>query len=272
MDYPRPVGPTPMSKDQIVTLARRHQELLQLVEAKGQMSVDDLASHFGVSDDTIRRDLQNLERRKLLLRTHGGVVSTALLVHRETPFLTRANANADAKTRIGRAAARLIADGETLIVNGGSTTFAFAANLGPRRNLTLVTNNVAMLSVLPVEAIQNVYLLGGQYNVHLGSTVGSVGFNSGTISVDTAVLGVSGLTSTEGLSTTLLEEASMFARMIASARRTIVVADTSKFGHNAFAQIAPLSTIDILVTDISPPADLSQALGQANVEVIVAPT
>jgi DeoR/GlpR family transcriptional regulator of sugar metabolism len=260
-----------MSKDQIVSLTQRHQELLQLVEAKGQMSVDDLASHFGVSDDTIRRDLQNLERRKLLLRTHGGAVSTALLVHRAMPFLTRANANADAKTRIGRAAAQLISDGETLIVNGGSTTFAFAANLGSRRNLTIVTNNVAMLSVLPAEAIQSVYLLGGQYNMTLGSTVGSVGFSFGTVNVDTAVLGVSGLTSTEGVSTTFLEEASMFARMIASARRTIVVVDASKFGYNAFAQLAPLDAIDILVTDASPPADLSQALGQAKVEVIVAP-
>jgi len=261
-----------MSKEPIVTVARRHQELLQLVEANGQMSVDDLASHFGVSDDTIRRDLQNLEQRKLLLRTHGGAVSTALLVHRETPFLIRANANADAKTRIGRAAAQLISDGETLIVNGGSTTFAFGANLGQRRNLTIVTNNIPMLSVLPAEAIQGVYLLGGQYNVNLGSTVGSVGFSSGNINVDTAVLGVSGLTSTDGLSATLLEEASMFARMITSARRTIVIADVSKFGFNAFAQVAPLSAIDVLVTDAPPPADLCQALNQANVEVIVATT
>src|ERR1700736_6864454 len=100
-----------MSKEPIVTVARRHQELLQLVEANGQMSVDDLASHFGVSDDTIRRDLQNLERRKLLLRTHGGAVSTALLVHRETPFLIRANANADPKTRLGQAAGHLMLEG-----------------------------------------------------------------------------------------------------------------------------------------------------------------
>lgn len=263
--------PTRMSKDQNATLARRHQELLQLVEAKGQMSVDELARHFSVSDDTIRRDLQSLERRKLLLRTHGGAVSTALLVHRETPFLIRANTHADAKTRIGRAAAQLISDGETLIVNGGSTTFAFAAGLGPRRNLTIVTNNVAMLSVLPAEAIQDVYVLGGQYRMNLGSTVGSVGFSSGNISVDTAILGVSGLTGTDGLSTTVLEEASMLARMITSARRTIVVADASKFGLNAFAHIAPLSAIDLLVTDASPPSDLSQALNQANVEVVLAP-
>src|SRR5215471_5307242 len=116
--------------------------------------------------------------RKVLLRTHGGAVSTVLLVHRETPFLTRANAQADAKARIGRAAAQLISDGETLIVNGGSTTFAFAASLGIRRNLTIVTNNVAMLSVLPAEAIEDVYLLGGQYRMNLGATVGPVGFSS----------------------------------------------------------------------------------------------
>src|SRR6201998_4428216 len=151
-----------MSKDQNSTLARRLQEL-QLVEAKGQVSVEELARHFAVSDDTIRRDLQELERRKLLLRTHGGAVSATLLVHRETPFLTRANANADAKARIGRAAAQLISDGETLIFNGGSTTFAFAASLGARRDLTIVTNNVAMLTALPAEVVQRVYLLGGEY-------------------------------------------------------------------------------------------------------------
>jgi DeoR/GlpR family transcriptional regulator of sugar metabolism len=260
-----------MNKDRHATLSRRHQEVLQLLETKGQMSVGELTRYFGVSDDTIRRDLQNLQERKLLLRTHGGAVSTASLVHHETPFLIRANANADAKSRIGRAAVQLIADGETLIVNAGSTTFAFAASLGPRRNLTLVTNNVAMLAVLPAEAIQDVYLLGGQYRMNLGSTVGSVGFSSGNISVDTAVLGISGLTETNGLSTTFLEEASMVARMITSARRTIVVADASKFGFNAFAHSAPLSAIDVLVTDASPPAGLREALNQAGAEVIVAP-
>jgi DeoR/GlpR family transcriptional regulator of sugar metabolism len=258
-----------MSKDQNPTLARRQQEL-QLVEARGQISVEELARHFSVSDDTIRRDLQELEKRKLLLRTHGGAASAALLVHRATPFLTRASANADAKATIGRAAAQLISDGETLIINGGSTTFAFAAGLSQRRNLTIVTNNVTMLSVLPAEAVESVYVLGGEYNRNLGSTVGTVGFNSGNISVDTAVLGVTGLTATEGLSTTLLEEAPMMARMITSARRTIVIADASKFGFNAFAQVAPLNAVDILVTDKEPPMELRQALNQANVEILIA--
>ena len=256
-----------MSKDQHATLGRRHQELLQIIEANGQISVDEMVQHFGVSDDTIRRDLQNLERRKLLLRTHGGAVSTALLVYRETPFLTHANA----KLRIGRAAAQLVSDGETLIINAGSTTFAFGASLGSRRNLTIVTNNVALLPALPKEAIQDVYLLGGQYRMNLGSTLGAVEFSSGGINVDTAVLGVSGMTLIKGLSTTLLEEASMMARMISCARRTIIVADASKLGFDAFAQSAPLNAIDILVTDASPSEEFSQALSEANIELVVAP-
>jgi DeoR family transcriptional regulator, fructose operon transcriptional repressor len=99
--------------------------------------------------------------------------------------------------------------------------------------------------------------------------VGLVGFSSGSIRVDTAILGVSGLRAKEGLSTTVFEEASMVAQMIACARRTIVLADASKFSVAAFAQIAPLAAIDLLVTDAPPPAELSHALGQARVEVIV---
>lgn len=135
----------------IATFTHRQEELLQLVETKGQMSVDELARHLGVSGDTVRRDLQHLERRNVLLRTHGGAVSTSLLAHRETPFLTRVFAHADAKTRIGRAATQLISDGETLIVNGGSTTFAFAANLGVRRNLKVVTPMSGLCKILWVK-------------------------------------------------------------------------------------------------------------------------
>jgi DeoR family fructose operon transcriptional repressor len=184
--------------------------------------------------------------------------------------LTRVFAHAEAKTRIGRAAAQLISDGETLIINGGSTTFAFSANLGTRRNLKVVTDNVAMLSVMPPEALESVYLLGGNYRIELASTVGLVGFSPENISADTAVLGVSGLTAKDGLSTTIFEEALMVAQMISCAGRTIVIADESKFRVRAFAQIAPFAAIDILVTDAPPPADLSQALSDANVEVIVA--
>ena len=93
----------------------------------------------------------------------------------------------------------------------------------------------------------------------------------GSISVDSAVIGVGGVTVKEGLTTTVLEECAMILAMICSARRTIVVADASKFGHNTFAHIAPLERIQLLVTHEPPPADLSRALAEAHVELIVAP-
>ncbi len=233
--------------------------------------MDELAQHFHVSDDTIRRDLQYLEQRKMILRTHGGAVSSGFLVHRETSFSVRGQAQAGAKARIGKAAANLIADGETLIVNGGTTTLAFATSLGSLRGLTIVTNNLAIPSILSPDVVQDIYVIGGQYQRNLVSTIGSVGFRGRGISVDTAVIGVSGVTADRGIATTALEEVSMLAEMIASAGRTIVLADGSKVGRTAFGHIATLETIDILVTDLAPPGDIRQALVEAGVELIVAP-
>jgi DeoR/GlpR family transcriptional regulator of sugar metabolism len=251
--------------------ARRQKELIELFAVRNQLTVDELSAHFNVSDDTIRRDLQTLEERKIVLRTHGGAVSTGFLVNRETTFSMRGKVNKEAKGRIARAAAELISDGETLLINGGSTTFNFVASLGARRELTIVTNNIAIASILPPESIADLYIIGGHYRPNLLSTIGSVKLSSGEISVDTAIMGVTGLTAEKGLSTTVLEEAAMFAEMIAAAGRTIVLADASKFNRNGFGHFAQLSEIDLLVTDEPPPSDIADALMEAQVEIIIAP-
>jgi DeoR/GlpR family transcriptional regulator of sugar metabolism len=251
--------------------ARRQKELIELFTARNQLTVDELSAYFNVSDDTVRRDLQILEERKIVVRTHGGAVLTGFLVNRETTFSMRGKVNQDAKGRIAKAAADLISDGETLLINGGSTTFIFAASLGALRELTIVTNNIAIPPILPPESIADVYIIGGHYRPNLVSTVGSVKLSSGEISVDTAVMGVTGLTAERGLSTTVLEEAGMFEEMIAAAGRTIVLADASKFGRNGFGQFAQLSEIDILVTDALPSDDIASALREGHVEVIIAP-
>jgi DeoR family transcriptional regulator, fructose operon transcriptional repressor len=251
--------------------SRRRAELVRLVRSRGQVTVTELAALFDVSMDTIRRDLDLLAERGLLTRTHGGAVPLDALAMRDTPFAERLNAHKVAKSRIGRAAAALVGDGETLIMNGGSTTRAFAAELVGRRNLTVVTNNLSLPAVLSGDAVRDVYVLGGQYRPESQVTIGEVRFApvSG-ISVDTAVIGVGGITAHAGLSTTLLAEAVMIEAMIGTASRTIVVADASKFGHNAFAHIVPLSRIHVLVTDVGPSAELRAALAEAGVEVLVA--
>jgi DeoR family fructose operon transcriptional repressor len=252
--------------------AKRHLELMDLIRARGQMTVNELSSYFGVSGDTVRRDLDLLASQGLLKRTHGGAVAMDNLVHQDSTFMQRMSTRVPAKKRIAGAACKLITDGETLLLNGGSTTRLFAAELSARRNLTIVTNNLTIPATLASECVRDVYVLGGQYKGDAQVTVGPVGFvSAASIKVDSAVIGVGGVTIKEGLTTTVLEEASMILGMINAARRTIVLADGSKLGHSAFAQIASLERIDIIVTDQEPPADLVQALKEARVELIIAP-
>ena len=129
--------------------ARRHSDLLRLVHRRGQVTVNDLAEHFEVSADTIRRDLDSLALRGLLTRTHGGAVPVEQLVNRDSSFAIKMQTQTAEKRRIARAAADLIRDGETLIVNGGSTTRYFAEELGHRKNLTVVTNSLSIPPALP---------------------------------------------------------------------------------------------------------------------------
>jgi DeoR/GlpR family transcriptional regulator of sugar metabolism len=250
--------------------ARRRSELLRIAKERGSITVAEVAEEFAVSPDTVRRDLDGLALRGLLTRTHGGAVALDGFVERDAPYTQRLNARASEKAKIGRAAAALISDGETLIVNGGSTTRAFAAALGERRRLTIVTNNLELPSQVPPNVARAIYLLGGHVRLEMQVTIGALGFpQAGPIKADTAILGVGGIAA-EGLSTTMLEEAAMMSAMIAAARRTVVIADAAKFGASVFAHIAPLDEIDVLVTDEPPPADLASALETANVEVIIA--
>ncbi len=260
----------PRSEPDFSLPARRRSELLRTAKMRGSITVTEIASEFAVSADTIRRDLDYLASRGLLARTHGGAVPVDGFVDRDTPVTMRVNARAAEKERIARAAAALIADGEALIINGGSTTRAFAGELGGLRNLTVVTNSLGVPAAVPPNAARGVYLLGGHVRQELQVTIGAVGFaDAGPLSADTAILGVGGV-SVRGLSTTMLEEAAMMAAMMDSARRVIVLADSAKFGASVLAHIAPLASVHVLVTDAQPPPNLAAALDEAEVEVIVA--
>jgi DeoR/GlpR family transcriptional regulator of sugar metabolism len=235
--------------------------------------VNDLAEHFEVSVDTIRRDLDALASRGLLTRTHGGAVPVEPLVNRDSSFAIKMQKQTAEKRRIARAAAELIRDGETLVINGGSTTHYFAQELGHRKNLTVVTNSLNIPPALPEHAVRRIYVLGGPYLVENQSTLGPLEFaRTGGITVDTAVIGVGGITAKGGLSVTVLEDATMTAAMITAAHRSIVLADGSKFGHNDFAHLGSFTCIEILVTDRELSEDIASAMVAAGVEVIVAPS
>jgi len=250
--------------------AKRRAEILRFARQSGQITVAEMSAKFDVSLDTIRRDLDILAEQGFLSRIHGGAVPADNLAAADMPFDQRMHAQHSAKSSIGRAAAKLIYDGETLIVNGGSTTLAFAAGLGARSRLTIVTNNLSLPAAVPPQAIRNLYLIGGEIRSGAQITLGPVALvGAQAIHADTAVIGVGGITP-DGCSTSHLAEAGMMSGMIAAARRTIIVADSSKFGHHAFAKVVPLDKIHVLVTDARPPDDLAQALEAARVDLVVA--
>jgi DeoR family fructose operon transcriptional repressor len=249
--------------------AARQAKLIDLVRQRGQVTVGELVARFGVSSDTIRRDLTLLEGAGLIVRTHGGAVPADRMVNPITTLSSRMDKHVSAKQRIGAAAADLIRDGETLILNAGSTTTYFAAELSVRRDLTIVTNNVRLLPALPEQCIRSVYLLGGSYWESAQATIGFDGFASmPQISVDTAVIGATGV-SAEGCSIGTIEEALATRAIMNTSRRTILVADCSKFGIVTFAHFAELRRIQHLVTDAMPGGALRAALDEAGVEILV---
>ena len=251
--------------------ARRRFELIRLARRQGQLSVTELSSQFGVSPDTIRRDLDLLSVRGLVRRTHGGAVPADNLVQSESPLAQRVNLRTAEKTRIAQCAAALIQNGETLIINGGSTTRIFAFELADKKNLTVVTNALGIPASLPDQAVRDIFVLGGEYRAESHITVGSVAYCGSTaVSVDSAILGVGGITE-DGVFAKLLQEATMTASMIAAARRTIVLADSTKFDQKLLGHIASLGQIDILVTDAEPPETISEVLDEFRVQVVIAP-
>jgi DeoR family fructose operon transcriptional repressor len=244
---------------------KRHRELLRLLCVRGQLTVRGVANHFKISVDTARRDLDLLARQGVLNRTYGGAVTPERPAPQGRKRMPRLTSSLE-KTRLAQLLDRLIKDGETLLLNGGFTTKCCAEALGSR-NVRLVTNSLD----LPFDLITgaDVCVLGGKCRPDARVTVGPMTISGININADSAVIAVDGIMAKEGLTANLLEEALMASEMIAAAQRTIVVADSSRFGKRSFARIGPIESMQILITDKEPPADLAHALDDACVEVIV---
>lgn len=253
---------------------QRLNTLLELVSTRGHVSIGDVVETLGVSAATARRDIGELADQRLVTRTHGG--ASALGSAYELPLRYKITRNADAKLAIARAAAELVSPGETVAVNGGTTTTEVARAIGRRPDLaadssmTVVTNALNIAYELSIRPNVSIVVTGGTARSQSFELVGplSEGVLS-RINIDVAILGIDGLTSA-GLTTVHPDEAKLSADFVSAARRTIVVADASKLGRTTFARIVPLDAIDLLVTDQPVTGELAEALDDAGVDVQVA--
>jgi DeoR/GlpR family transcriptional regulator of sugar metabolism len=199
---------------------------------------------------TIRRDLETLERLGGLRRVHGGAVSLYLSAE-EAPFNIRALENIEAKTAIAVAAVALLVEGETVILDGGSTTMEVARSMRQRRFTVM---SLALRPVFELDGCPGITLLlpGGEVRTKELSLVGGLSEHAlSQLRFDTFVMGVCGIDAVAGVTTHLLAEAEVKRSAVRAARRVIAVADASKIGRVAFGHVCDIADIDILVTDVS---------------------
>lgn len=256
----------------------RLNRLLELLAADGHVSVEDAAVRLDVSPATVRRDLDALALQQLLTRTHGGAVSNSTAY--DLPLRYKTARNAEEKVRIARAAAELAPLGSVVGLNGGTTTTEVARALATRADLhaatesssiTVVTNALNIANELTVRSHVKIVVVGGVLRPQSYELIGPLANPMlSQLTLDFAILGVDAFGIDRGASAHNEAEAEINARLGRQARRVVVVADSSKLGRSAFAQILPLSEIDTLVTDSGADPEMLKDLIKAGVEVIEA--
>lgn len=252
--------------------AGRRSRIADYVAEVGLVTVTSLANRFGISSDTVRRDLDLLASQGAVLRTRGGAMrlTGSELVEMRKPDQFAALA----KTAVGALAASLVEDDMAIMLNAGLTTVALARNLVGCRGLTVVTNNLLVPPVLPAECCEFAYVLGGETRLSSHSTIGSVSRQlAGSaldMTCDLALVSVGGVTLERGYSTDDLPEALMIHEMMQRASKVAVLADSTKIGRALFANIGDFGEADYFVTDLDIPADLAGQLAENDVTVLIA--
>ncbi|WP_200302120.1 DeoR/GlpR family DNA-binding transcription regulator [Streptomyces adelaidensis] len=246
-----------MSENQNLLAEQRRALILDEVRRRGGVRVNELTRKLGVSDMTVRRDLDALARQGVVEKVHGGAVPVAEASTHEPGFEAKSGLELSAKEDIARAAAELVAPGSAIALSGGTTTYALAHRLVDVPDLTVVTNSVRVADVFhaaqrtsgPRQGAATVVLTGG-VRTPSDSLVGPVADQAiAALHFDVLFLGVHGISVEAGLSTPNLAEAETNRRLVQSARRVVVVADHTKWGTVGLSSFAALEQIDTLVTD-----------------------
>jgi DeoR family transcriptional regulator of aga operon len=247
----------------------RHAKILELIDERGKVEVGELSRLFRISEVTVRNDLKDLHQRGLVRRAHGGAVRIAT-VSVDASLQVKAALRAEEKQRIGAAAASLIKDGDSVILDSGTTTQHIAKQIKDRKDLTVITNgiNIAM-ELLGAKGVRLV-LLGGMLRENSVSAVGHFAEDMlGQLSADKLFLAVDAFDLDFGLSTPNPEESKVNQAMVQIATETIMVADSSKFGKRSLSRIVPLGAIHKIITDTSLSMDIQSELRARGVELIL---
>ncbi len=248
----------------------RHPEILDIARRDGKVTVEGLAAHFGVTLQTIRRDLTDLAEAGRLERVHGGAVLPSGTTN--IGYAERRSLNADGKSAIAKACAARLPDDISVALNIGTSTEAVARALRHHRHLMAVTNNMNVADILAANNACRVIVTGGHLRHSDGGLVGPLAARTiAQFRFDLAVIGCSALDADGDLLDFDLEEVEVSQAILRQSRKVWLVADHTKFSRNAPARIGALAQIDVFFTDAALPGDLADRCAAWNTEVVITP-
>lgn len=251
--------------------AERRANLLQELNKNEYIQVAELARKLNISNATIRRDLTLMEKEGLCVRKRGGAIRSVQGVTLELPYNVKQNKHIAEKKRIAEAASSLIQDGNTLILDAGSTTYALACLLTYKKRITVVTNDLQIAVKLAANPNISLMCTGGLARANVFSLQGSqVESFFNNIHVDKTFLGADAIHADGSLANVNIEEVSIKRAMICAAKQVVLVVDSSKFEKTGFAKVGQLSEIDIIITDSGISRSALDLLGSLNIKTIIA--
>ncbi len=245
----------------------RKNQIVEMLNKNGTISNEEIMSTFGVSIETVRRDLAYLEERGLLERVYGGAVKKKFLSV-EPKYLSRENVSTPQKQAIAKQAEKLILDGETVFFDLGTTVQLVASCLDSQKQITAFTNSFRTAICL-ADKNQNVIFPGGKVRGGEYAVSGSIAEDCmQNYNVDKAIIGVGGITE-EGITDYNIDEARLRAKVIKNSQKIIAVADFSKLGVKAPCNVCDVKQIDLLITDSKDPQELLKKLEKKGVQIII---
>lgn len=251
-------------------LDSRRQKILEKLRRDGRVNVAELSDELNTSAVTIRNDLDSLEQSGFLQRIQGGAIQS-IKNYYNNDFQLRIRDKYEIKKRIAFKTSSIIKDGETLVINSGSTTLITANELRQHKNLNVVTNSIAVALELDSHPTFRVILLGGEINAQYGFTYGSDAQEQlKRYKADKAILTVDGVSAETGLSTYHAEEAIIVRMMMERSRETIIAADSSKYGRESFSRISSIDRISYWVTDSNLGRDAVSAIENRGIKIVTA--
>lgn len=247
----------------------RQEKILKLLKRNKRVSNTELVKEFGVSGTTIRIDLSELEEKGLLSRTHGGAILKDDPVFGEDSISSRYEKNKEEKEQIVQKARKEIQDGDTILIDSGTTMLGLAELLKDAKNLTIITNDLQVALKLQKNVEIDLILLGGRVRTSFECTVGGMGMRAlEELSVDKAFMGANALSIAKGATTPNSDNAEMKRAMMKIARKRYLLCDSSKIGIRTVCSFAKISEFDVIITDDKVSLDMKKDMEEQGTLVL----